>query len=77
MYLRQVDVLNNMKDFLRENHTTMTDRVKKKFVVHIQRMEQNIHFYENKWALFKNEHFDYKNDLKFSLSPAESVRKED
>jgi len=35
LYTNQVTVLNKMKDFLRQNHTTMQERVKRKFVVHI------------------------------------------
>ena len=35
LYTNQVGVLNKMKDFLKQNHSTMQERVKRKFIVHI------------------------------------------
>ena len=47
-----------MKKYLKTMYKTASKDVIKKLVVAVQKMEQDILFYENNWHLFKNTKFD-------------------
>jgi hypothetical protein len=51
-YLKQVRILNRMKEYLSSMHRSMTKEVIKRLVVAIKRMETDLNFYENNWHLF-------------------------
>ena len=48
-YIKHVDALNKMKEYLGQMHRSMTKEVVKKLVVSIKRMEEDLNFYENNW----------------------------
>ena len=58
VYLKHVNMLNQMKSYLAQMHKGMSKEVVKKLVVSIKKMEQELVFYENNWHLFKNPNFD-------------------
>jgi len=51
-YLKQVSMLNKMKEYLSSMHRSMTKEIVKRLVVSIKRMEVDLNFYENNWQLF-------------------------
>ena len=48
-YIKHVNALNKMKEYLGQMHRSMTKEVVKKLVVSIKRMEEDLNFYENNW----------------------------
>ena len=48
-YIKHVNALNKMKEYLGQMHRSMTRDVVKKLVVSIKRMEEDLNFYENNW----------------------------
>ena len=58
VYLKHVNMLNQMKQYLASMHKSMSKEVIKKLVVSIKKMEQEIVFHENNWHLFKSPNLD-------------------
>ena len=48
-YIKHVNALNKMKEYLGQMHRSMTKEVVKNLVVSIKRMEEDLNFYENNW----------------------------
>ena len=61
-----------MKADLLQVHVSMDARAKKKSMVAVSKMEEELNFYENNFALFQNPSLNY-NDL----TDREAVRQED
>ena len=67
VYLKHVNMLNQMKTYLAQMHKGMSKDVVKKLVVSIKKMEQELVFYENNWHLFKNPNFDEESPDKIGI----------